>query len=102
MYVCVQVLYPLELESQTLVSFQVCWDLNPGPLQEQQSVVLTSEPSLKPHIRLFLLMFWAGQEDLSWLERSRLCDQDLLRAGVVTTEGFDSGWGNCFRDVCLS
>ncbi|EGW01477.1 E3 ubiquitin-protein ligase NEDD4 [Cricetulus griseus] len=30
-----------------------CWELNPGPLEEQP-VLLTSEPSLQPHYVLFL------------------------------------------------
>jgi hypothetical protein len=29
-----------------------CWDLNSGPLEEQ-SVLLTVEPSLQPHLRVF-------------------------------------------------
>jgi hypothetical protein len=29
-----------------------CWDLNSGPVEEQ-SVVLTSEPSLQPHLMHF-------------------------------------------------
>ena len=30
-----------------------CWELNPGPLEEQ-SVLLTTEPSLQPHFFFFL------------------------------------------------
>jgi hypothetical protein len=30
-----------------------CWDLNSGPLEEQ-SVLLTSEPSLQPHVQLLM------------------------------------------------
>lgn len=40
-----------------LASWQVelfgCWDLNPGPLEEQP-MVLTSETSLQPHPQMFL------------------------------------------------
>ena len=31
-----------------------CWELNSGPLEEQ-TMLLTSEPSLQPHIRTFLM-----------------------------------------------
>ena len=31
-----------------------CWDLNPGPLEEQ-SVLLTAEPSLQPLNRILIL-----------------------------------------------
>jgi hypothetical protein len=29
-----------------------CWELNSGPL-EKQSVLLTTEPSLQPHVNIF-------------------------------------------------
>jgi hypothetical protein len=31
-----------------------CWELNSGP-SEEQSVLLTAEPSLQPHFGLFLI-----------------------------------------------
>jgi hypothetical protein len=34
-----------------------CWELNSGPLQEQ-SVLLTTEPSLQPWKKNFFLSFW--------------------------------------------
>ncbi|MCP6508446.1 hypothetical protein NL478_27155, partial [Klebsiella pneumoniae] len=44
----------LELKLQTTVSHHVggCWELNPGPLQEQL-VLLTTEPPLKPYTHDF-------------------------------------------------
>ena len=53
--VCIQVLSSLEQELQMVVS---CWELNPGPLEEQP-VFLTSEPSLQSHgiVCLFVCLF---------------------------------------------
>jgi hypothetical protein len=34
-----------------------CWDLNSGP-SEEQSVLLTAEPSLLPHFFIFLLVIF--------------------------------------------
>lgn len=48
-----RVLDPLELELQLIVSFCVGNGLNLGPPGEQQSMVLTAVPSLKP---LFLIL----------------------------------------------
>ena len=36
-----------------------CWDLNSGP-SEEQSVLLTAEPSLQPQIVLFKEFTWAS------------------------------------------
>jgi hypothetical protein len=41
--------YPLKLELHKAVShFMDAWELNPGLLEEQQLVLLTTEPSLQP------------------------------------------------------
>jgi hypothetical protein len=35
-----------------------CWDLNSGPLEEQ-SVLLTTEPSLQPYLFIFIFNFFS-------------------------------------------
>jgi hypothetical protein len=53
---CVKMPDPLELELQTVVSC-CCWELNPGPLEEQP-MFLTTEPSLQlTHWRSFYILF---------------------------------------------
>jgi hypothetical protein len=42
-----KVLDPLELELQLTRELSKCWELNQGPLEEQ-SVLITTEPSLWP------------------------------------------------------
>jgi hypothetical protein len=40
-----------------------CWELNSGPLEEQ-SVLLTSEPSLQPSMRLFFFLVFRDRVSL--------------------------------------
>ena len=47
----------LGLELQMLVSAIRCWELNPGPLEEQQ-VLLTNEPSLQSLVWSLFFFFW--------------------------------------------
>ena len=51
MHVRVRISDPLELELQMIVS---CWELNPGPLERQPVVLLTTEPSPPAHNLLIL------------------------------------------------
>lgn len=45
MYVCVRVSQALELELQTVVSCHLgCWELGPGPLEEQLMLLITEPP----------------------------------------------------------
>lgn len=47
---------PPDLDLQMVVSHHCgCWELNPGPLLEQQ-VILPAEPYLQPKLNLFLLL----------------------------------------------
>jgi len=45
-----------ELELQMVVSHEMVWKLNAGPLQEPQ-VLLTTEPSLQPHAVFFYVHY---------------------------------------------
>ena len=66
-----------------------CWDLNSGP-SEEQSVLLTTEPSLQPRI-LYVNMNWQGGR-AEMQARSGLLDciignHDSLKKAVQTTLG---------------
>ena len=56
---------PLELELQTPYGRAKlpcgCWELNPGPLEEQP-VLLTTEPSLQPLSLVFLWYSWVCEQ----------------------------------------
>lgn len=52
MYVCLD-MSDLEIPDSCEMPYR-CWDLNPGPLEEQ-SALFTTEPSLQPSTPLFLV-----------------------------------------------
>jgi hypothetical protein len=55
-----------------------CWELDPGPLEEQQLILLTAEPSLQSNLFIYLLTYLeigSNYVDLSGLE---LTDIHLL------------------------
>jgi hypothetical protein len=56
-----------------------CWDLNSGPLEEQ-SVLLTAEPSLQPPVVCFLRQVYvalAGLELTKWTRLNLVSHRDL-------------------------
>jgi hypothetical protein len=52
-----------------------CWDLNSGPLEEQ-SVLLTTEPSLQPHMFAFL-----SQEIKAWRREKKRFSRSSSETG---------------------